>query len=146
MDSLKAAVGKISQFTEPAGGTEATFHLEAVGLLHISRKSHAYDVWTRIIRDRQAEKLPLYVEYDSQTRQLEDVEIPSRRKIDYVANKVESNRLKVLYYMAPSEYFLRADAPHYQEMRHLLEEAVHSKAELYVTDSDKHEILDVRRP
>ena len=146
MEPLKASVGKISQFSEPAGGDSATFHLETVGTLYVSRKSHAYQTWTRLLRDWQAEKKPLYVEFDPHTRQIEDIEIPVRRKIDYVASSLEGNRLKVLYYMAPSEYFLRADAPHYQEMRRLLEEAIHSKAELYVTDSDKRDILDVRHP
>src|SRR5262249_31795075 len=111
----------------------------------ISKKDPKYEWFANVIRDYKAERKPLFVEFDPIEKQVLNIFLPSRHRIEYVADQPKDDMLNVALMMAPSLYFLKTARKDYEELRRLLTESMKNNSTVLVsTDPDTKEILDAR--
>jgi hypothetical protein len=140
----KVSVDLVVSF-ENGGSSEAVLKLKDGTICRIDRTNRRFNVWSDIIKKKQAAAAPLYVACGAATGQLTTLLLPALRQVVSVAP--QADRLNVQFLMSPSVYFVRTTRPGYAEMKQTLEAAAKSQAPVLVTDDVREpEILDVRQP
>jgi hypothetical protein len=147
MSSFTITVDKVVSFEDASERAHAVLRLATGQTLKVRRSDPRFDVWSGILRERQASGEPVYVESDPLTREVRNVFLPSARQIESLTLDPEARRLKVIMFMAPSLYFLSGTREDFEEVHQRLQQSIRDNAKVLVTaHPDTHEILDVRRP
>ena len=145
MESSSYVVGLVDEFEVAPDGDSDTLRMLNQGEYKISKKDPKYDWYANVIRDYKAERKPLFVEFEPIEKKVLNIFLPSKRRIEYVADQPKDGKLDVALLMAPSLYFLKTTRKGYEEMRKLLTESVKNQSVVLVTtDPDTKEILDAR--
>jgi hypothetical protein len=145
MQNLKISIAEVLSFDDQAGQSDAILRLGDTHSYTVSKKDQRFTIWSRLLRERQVSKGPVYVESDPVTGVVQNIFLPSVRRIESVALEPKDNRLNVTVFMAPSLYFIETTRADYEELRRMLEESARTKTPVLITiQPDTLEILDAR--
>ena len=110
------------------------------GLLDMS--VHRDAVWADVLRSLQERDQPAYVEIDPDTRLVTELLLPIRFSVGRIEPAEAGLVVELIVSHAPHR--LRRSNPDYDELRGTLEAARERKRRVLVTETDDHEIVDVR--
>ena len=145
MESSSYVVDLVDKFEVAPAGDSDILRLVNQGEYKISKKDPKYEWYANVIKDYKAEGKPLFVEFEPIEKKVLNMFLPSKRRIEYVADQPKDNKLNVALLMAPSLYYLKTTRKNYEEMKKLLTESLKNNSTVLVTtDPDTKEILDAR--
>ncbi len=124
----------------PENYLEVRFESGESGLLDMS--VHRDAVWADVLRSLQERNQPAYVEIDPETHQVTELLLP--RHFTVGAIEPTEDGLEVELVISHGRHVLRDSSPRFQELRETLEAAKERNAPVLVTETDEHEIVDVR--
>ena len=119
---------------------EVRFESGRSGLLDM--REHRSTVWADVLRSLHEQNEPAYVEIDPETGEITELLLPIRLSV----LRVEPVDDGLVLELSPSHgaHYLRRSHPDFGELRTLLEQAREPRAQVLVTETDHHEIVDVR--
>jgi hypothetical protein len=110
------------------------------GLLDMS--VHRSVVWADVLRSLQQRKHPAYLEVDPDTRLITEVLVPLRVTVGRIEPIEDGLVVELIISHAP--HYLRRSNDLFEELRATLEAARDRNTPLLVTETEDHEIVDVR--
>jgi hypothetical protein len=99
--------------------------------------------FAQVLYAMSGQHLPVYIEVDPQTGGIERLLIPHVAQVVGI-RPLEEGGVAVELHPSHAVHLLRADSPSFQELERRLRDAEKSKVTLVVTETDDHEIIDVR--
>jgi hypothetical protein len=119
---------------------EVGFESGESGLLDMS--VHRDAVWADVLRSLQERSQPAYVEIDPETHRVTELLVPRL----FTVGRIEPNEdgVQVELVISHGRHVLRQSNPRFRELRETLETARERNAPVLVTETDEHEIVDVR--
>ena len=119
---------------------EVRFESGRSGLLDM--REHRGAVWAEVLGSLRERNEPAYVEIDPETREITELLLPSRFSVLRI-DPVEDG-LAFELHMSHGAHYLRRSHPDFEELRAVLEQARERRTQVLVTETDVHEIVDVR--
>ena len=110
------------------------------GWLDLS-KPHAR-VWASVLDSIRQADAPAYVEVDPSTSEITNVLVPLSVGVENITPVMEDTEVELV--ISHAKHFLRATNPYFQELLGLLESARANKTLVAVTETQEHDIIDVR--
>ena len=86
---------------------------------------------------------PAYIEYHPETKAITKLLIPQVSRIAAVSD-AQGENVRVELEMSSARHILTRETPNFEEMLKTVQAAVRDKKLMIVTESDKHEIIDIR--
>jgi hypothetical protein len=119
---------------------EVGFESGESGLLDMS--VHRDAVWADVLRSLQERSQPAYVEIDPETHRVTELLVPRL----FTVGRIEPNEdgVQVELVISHGRHVLRQSNPRFRELSETLETARERNAPVLVTETDEHEIVDVR--
>lgn len=99
--------------------------------------------YAEILEDLRIAKIPGYVELDAKTRSISRLLIPIQVKVAALA-KIDGGNVAVGLEISHAQHILKKANSQFTHLLGILEEAKKTGATILVTDTDDHEIIDVR--
>jgi hypothetical protein len=97
----------------------------------------------QVLEGLRRERLLAYLEIDPATSIIARLRIPKVVRVTALS-QTEPSRLDVELHPSHARHVLRRDAPDFEELETQLREALQTRAWVVVTETDAHEIIDVR--
>lgn len=97
----------------------------------------------QVLDGLRRQRLPAYLEIDPATSLITRLRIPMVVRVTGI-RETEPNRLDVELHPSHARHVLRRDAPDFEELETQLRDALQTRAWVVVTETDAHEIIDVR--
>lgn len=119
---------------------EVRFESGRSGLLDM--REHRGAVWADVLRSLHEQNEPAYVEIDLETGEITELLLP-RGFIVLRVDPVEDG-LAFELHLSHGAHYLRRSHPDFEELRAVLEQARERRTQVLVTETDDHEIVDVR--
>jgi hypothetical protein len=101
-------------------------------------------IYAEILDELRDMGTPVYLEVDPATQAISRLLIPLTVRVAAVT-AMESGELDVELEISSSRHLLRPDNPDFQQLVKALRDAQSSRASVIVTETDEHEIIDVRK-
>jgi hypothetical protein len=124
----------------PENYLEVQLESGETGLLDMT--VHRDTVWADVLRSLQERNQPAYVEIDPATGQVTELLLPIRFSVGRIEPEGEGLLVELIVSHGPHR--LRRSNPDFDELRGTLEAAKERRRRVLVTETDEHEIVDVR--
>ena len=98
--------------------------------------------FAQVLEGLSKQGLPVYIEVDPDTSSIKRMLIPHVARV--VAIRPDDEGLDVELAPSHGRHVLRSDSPEFEELEKQLREALRSEAPVIATETDDHEIIDVR--
>jgi hypothetical protein len=99
-------------------------------------------VWASVLDSMRESNTPAYVEIDPGTGEITSLRVPISVGVENITPV--NNDMEVELVISHAKHFLRATHPDFEEMLATLERARATKSLVAVTETDDHDIIDVR--
>jgi hypothetical protein len=119
---------------------EVRFESGQSGLLDMS--VHRGAVWADVLRSLHERKQPAYVEIDPETGLITELLLPLRFGVGRIEPSEEGLMVELIF--SHGRHHLLRSNEDFDELRETLEAAKKRKTAVLVTETDEHEIVDVR--
>ena len=136
----RPGAGRAAADQPSARHLSVTFETGRSGLL--DPQERRAQVWAEVLESLQETRQPAYVEIDPESNLITELLLPIRCTVARVTPIKDG--VEVSLVISQARHFLRRTNPDFALLRRSLEEARKSGAELFVTENDEHEIIDVR--
>lgn len=117
-----------------------SFHSRQSGLLDMSQSRSA--VWAEVLDSLHQENQPAYVEIDPESNIITELLIPISVTVGEIHSVGEDVEVELI--ISQAKHFLRSKHPDFQRFLSILQDAQRQGTQVVVTESDEHEIIDVR--
>ncbi len=124
----------------PENYVDVRFESGESGLLDMSL--HHGAVWADVLRSLQRRRQPAYVVIDPETRLITELLLPFRVTVGSI-DAIEDGLVVELIISHAPHYLFRSNED-FDELRKTLEVAKERQATVLVTETDEHEIVDIR--
>ena len=124
------------------GGEHAVISFQAgrSGRLDLS-KPHSR-AWASVLDSMRESNAPVYVEIDPTTGEITSLRVPLSVGVENIAPVGEDMEVELV--ISHAKHFLRRSNPDFQQLLETLERARATKALVAVTETEQHDIIDVR--
>jgi hypothetical protein len=147
MPNPNAVVDYVAQtdartLTPAAGGEYAVISFQAgrSGRLDLS-KPHS-KVWASVLDSMRQSNAPVYVEIDPTTGEITNLRVPLSVGVENITAVGEDMEVELV--ISHAKHFLRRSNPDFEQLLETLERARASKTLVAVTETEDHDIIDVR--
>ena len=125
-----------------AGGESAiiSFHTGRAARLDLS-KPHAR-VWAGVLESMRQSNAPVYVEIDPTTGEITNLRVPLSVGVESITPVGRDMEVELV--ISQAKHFLRRSNPDFQQLLATLERARTNKTLVAVTETEDHDIFDVR--
>jgi hypothetical protein len=129
--------------TVPPGSQHLTvaFSSGRIGVLDVSAPRGR--VWAEVLQSLHATGQPAYVEIEPQSGLITELLQPVRYDVGRLLGD-DKRGFEVELVISQARHYLARSHPRFLELRTMLEQAREHSRPLYVTESDDHQIIDVR--
>jgi hypothetical protein len=110
------------------------------GRLDLSKPQRA--VWASVLDSMRQAGTPAYVEIDPATSEITDLRVPLTVGVENITPV--SNDMEVELVISQAKHFLRRTNPDFAQLLDILERARADKTLVAVTETEEHDIIDVR--
>jgi len=118
-----------------------TFSGGRVGVVDVSAPRGR--VWAEVLKSLHATGQPAYVEIEPQSGLITELLQPVRYDVGRLLGD-DKRALEVELVISHARHYLPRTHPRFVELRTMLEQAREHERAVYVTESDDHQIIDVR--
>ena len=133
-ESARAPLGAGPQYITIA------FQTGRLGRLDLSKPQAA--VWASVLESMHQASLLVYVEIDPSTNEITNLLVPLTVGVESVTRARDDMEIELI--ISHAKHFLRRANPDFRRLLELLEEARTNKTLVAVTETEDHDIIDVR--
>ena len=101
-------------------------------------------VWADVLDSQRQANLPVYVEIDPETNVITELLCPLTVNVGDIVQTGDGEDVEVELIISHARHYLRDDHPDFTELLDILKTAQEKETRVIVTESDDHEIIDVR--
>ena len=125
-----------------AGGEHAVISFQAgrSGRLDLSKPHNR--VWASVLDSMRESNAPVYVEIDPATGEITNLRVPLSVGVENITPAGEDMEVELV--ISHAKHFLRRSNPDFEQLLETLERARANKSLVAVTETEQHDIIDVR--
>ncbi|MVT52601.1 hypothetical protein GPL17_19145 [Bradyrhizobium yuanmingense] len=132
--------------TLDAGGARSatTVRLEGGGTAHLSDGHPRAELYRSLLSDARDGQVPIHLTVDDTTGTVETLRIPLPKDSVASVTELDADTMEVELHLSPARHVLKRSNPDFERLRGDLQRAAKSGTGVILTETEDHEVIDVR--